>query len=149
MATNDLEGKETSDVTVDSAAVRTDGANAVVQQATAGRAARLMNELIQGVIELDRWVALGHTPLCFDLGNELAALADVFVAGGVIIPDQLKDAASRIKGCAICTEVLEGVVKEDLSGELPQAWRDLKPANEGGGEATAMSAEEAAALPPK
>lgn len=122
-----LGDKEIPDVAVDSVAkpaspVTPSGA------VNTGQAGRIFRVLLQGVVEIDLWVQAGHTPACFGLMEDSAALADSFVAGVNAIPDHLKDAARLIKGCAVCTEVLKDTV-EDMGGTLPQAWQDLEPAN--------------------
>ena len=126
MGTDNLGDKETPDAVADSAAEPV--APATPSDAMdAAKAGRIFRELLSGVAEIDLWINAGHTPACFGLTEDLAALADLFVAGSDTISDQLKDAASLIKGCAVCTEVLE-TTTEDLGGTLPQAWLDLKPA---------------------
>lgn len=87
----------------------------------------IVRGLLQGVAELDSWIQRGHTPACFELTEDLAVLAESFVVGDDILA-HLEDAARAIKGCAICTEVLEGMVK-DMGGTLPRAWQELEPAS--------------------
>lgn len=118
MGTDTLGGKETPDVAVDTAAKPVD----------TGQASRIFRGLLQGIAEIDLWIQAGHTPACFGLTENSAALADSFIAGVNAIPDHLKDAARLIKGCAICTEALKDTV-ENMGGTLPQAWQDLEPAS--------------------
>lgn len=91
------------------------------------RAGMTFRVLLRGISEIDLWIKAGHTPACFGLTGDSAALTDLFVSGSNIIPDNLKDAARLIKGCAGCTEVLKATT-EDMGGTLPKAWEELEPA---------------------
>ena len=126
MGTDTLGDKETPDAVVDSVAEPSTPATSP-DPTDAERTGRTFRVLLRGISEIDLWIRAGHTPACFELTGDLAALADSFVAGSDVVPDQLKDAARLIKGCATCTEVLKGTV-EDMGGTLPQVWEELEPA---------------------
>lgn len=127
MGIDNLGDKTTPDTIVDSAVEQAVPATSP-DIADVGQTGIFYSALLRGVAEIDLWIKAGHTPACFGLTNDSAALTDSFVAGSDTIPDQLKDAARLIKGCAVCTEVLKSTV-EDMGGTLPQAWQELEPAS--------------------